>query len=101
MHADLVPLYRLAKKQRRSHLVMLPKYAAKKWHQFFRRLGLRHISFHCTRVTVVTRLARNGFTMAQAKAYVGHASDTIHAIYQRLAPADVRHLGKALSSPTV
>ena len=24
------------------------------------RLGLRHISFHCTRVTVVTRLARNG-----------------------------------------
>src|SRR5437868_10637315 len=48
----------------------LPKYAAKKWHQFFKRIGLPHLSFHCTRVTVVTRLARKGFTMTQTKAYV-------------------------------
>jgi integrase len=100
LHADLLPIYRRAKKRRRAHLVMLPKYAAKKWHQFLRRIDLRHLSFHCTRVTVVTRLARDGFTMSQAKAYVGHASDTVHAIYQRLAPADVRHLGAALSTRT-
>ena len=98
LHHDLLQLVRRAKKERRSHLVRLPKYAAKKWHQFFRRLGLRHLSFHATRVTVVTRLARKGFSMAQTKAYVGHASDTVHAIYQRLSPVDVRHLGAALSS---
>jgi integrase len=98
LHKDLLPVIRRAKKQRRSHLVSLPKYAPKKWHQFLRRLGFRHLSFHATRVTVVTRLARKGYSMAQTKAYVGHASDTVHAIYQRLAPVDVRHLGAVLST---
>jgi integrase len=100
LHADLVPLVRRAQKQNRHQLVDLPKHAPKKWHQFLRRIGFPHLSFHCTRVTVVTRIARNGHSMAQAKAYVGHASDTVHAIYQRLTPADVRHLGAVLSSPT-
>jgi integrase len=101
LHDDLVPLVRLAHKEKRHQLVELPKHAAKKWHQFLRRIGLPHLSFHCTRVTVVTRIARDGHSMAKAKAYVGHASDTVHAIYQRLTPADVRPLGAALSSPTV
>jgi integrase len=100
LHDDLLPLLRVARRRKRATLVELPKYPAKKWHQFFKRIGLPHLSFHCTRVTVVTRLARKGHTMTQTKAYVGHASDTVHAIYQRLAPADVRHLGEALSSPT-
>ncbi len=98
LHDDLVPLVRNAHKQKRRHLVDLPKHAAKKWHQFLRRIGLPHLSFHCTRVTVVTRIARRGYSMAQAKAYVGHASDTVHAIYQRLTPPDVRHLGAALAA---
>lgn len=99
LHSDLLPLVRRAKRERRSRLVDLPNYAAKKWHQFFKKIGLRHLSFHSTRVTVVTRLARRGHAISLTKAYVGHASDTVHAIYQRLAPADVRHLGEALSSP--
>jgi len=98
LHKEVVPLVILSQKQKRQRLVELPKHAPKKWHQFFRRIGLPHLSFHCTRVTVVTRIARDGYSMAQAKAYVGHASDTVHAIYQRLTPADVRHLGAALSS---
>lgn len=101
LHDDLVPLMIAAQKNKRDRLVDLPKHAAKKWHQFFRRIGLPHLSFHCTRVTVVTRLARQGHAIAQTKAYVGHASDTVHAIYQRLTPADVRHLGAVLSSPAV
>jgi integrase len=99
LHDDLVPLVKLARKHNRHQLVELPKYAPKKWHQFFRRLSLPHLSFHCTRVTVVTRLARAGHSIALTKAYVGHRSDTVHAIYQRLNAADVRHLGAALSSP--
>ena len=73
---------------------------AKKWRQFFRRIGLPHLSFHCTRVTVATKFARSGVPISQAKAYIGHASDTVHAIYQRLTPADVAHLGAVLSNPT-
>jgi integrase len=100
IHDDLLPLIKKATAQKRKTLVLVPKYAPKKWHQFFKRIGLGHLSFHCTRVTVVTRLARAGHTLTQTKAYVGHASDTVHAIYQRLAPVDVRHLGAALSNPS-
>ena len=98
LHLDLMPLVKAARKVRRKTLVALPKYAPKKWHQFFRRIGLGHLSFHCTRVTVVTKLARSGAPIYQTKAYVGHASDTVHGIYQRLNSADVRHLGEVLSN---
>jgi integrase len=98
LHADLRSLVEVAHTENRQTLVNLPQYAAKKWHQFFRRLGLGHLSFHSTRVTVVTRLARAGHPIYQTKAYVGHASDTVHAIYQRLTPMDVRHLCADLSS---
>jgi integrase len=100
IHKDILPVVAEAKRAKRKHLVELPAYPAKKWHQFFRRIGMPHLSFHSTRVTVVTRLARAGHPIYKTKAYVGHASDTVHAIYQRLAPIDVRDLGEALSSPT-
>ena len=100
LHPDLIPLIDRARSEGRSTLVDLPEYAAKKWHQFFKRIGLPHLSFHCTRVTVVTKLARSGAPIYKTKAYVGHASDTVHAIYQRLMPVDVSDLGAALSNPT-
>jgi integrase len=100
IHDDLLPLARKAVREKRERLVELPQYPAKRWHTFFKKLGLPHLSFHSTRVTVVTRLARSGAPIYQTKAYVGHASDTVHAIYQRLAPVDVRHLGAALSNPS-
>lgn len=98
LHADLRPLVRRASKERRPTLVALPKYAAKGWFRFFRQIGYAHLCFHSTRVTVVTRLARAHHPIYETKAYVGHASDTVHAIYQRLSPPDVRHLGAALTA---
>ncbi|MDR3401744.1 MAG: site-specific integrase [Chthoniobacter sp.] len=100
LHPDLLPLVERAMKAKRKTLADLPPYAPKKWHQFFRRIGLPHLSFHCTRVTVITKLARSGVPISQAMAYVGHASNTVHRIYQRLMPADVAHLGAVLSNPT-
>jgi hypothetical protein len=35
-----MPLVRQVQKQKRHQLVDLPKHAPKKWHQFFRRIGL-------------------------------------------------------------
>jgi integrase len=100
IHPDLIPLVREARKAERKTLVELPEYPAKKWHQFFKRIGLPHISFHCTRVTVVTKLARSGAPIYKTKAYVGHASDTVHGVYQRLTPVDVSDLASVLSNPT-
>lgn len=96
IHEDLEPLVKKAFAEKRRTLVALPKYAAKKWHQFFKRIGMPHLSFHCTRVTVITKIHRSGATMAEAMAYVGHANHAVHVLYQRLTPADVKHLGKAL-----
>lgn len=98
LHADLRQLVRRAIKQKRTTLVLLPKYAAKAWFRFFRQIKLKHLCFHSTRVTVVTRLARARHPIYATKAYVGHASDTVHAIYQRLSPPDVRHLGADLAA---
>lgn len=98
LHADLRALVKRAIKQKRPTLVLLPKYAAKAWFRFFRQIKLGHLCFHSTRVTVVTRLARAHHPIYETKAYVGHASDTVHAIYQRITPPDVRHLGEALAA---
>lgn len=68
-----------------------------RWTTFFQKHGLGHLCFHCTRVTVITRMARAGVPISQAMAYVGHASSTIHKIYQRLRPGDVGPAVKALT----
>ena len=62
---------------------------ARNWHRFFRRIGLPHLSFHCTRVTVITRLARAGVPEQQAMRFIGHATLEVHRIYQKLKPGDL------------
>ena len=74
----------------------LPVMAAKEWHTLFREIGLPHLCFHCTRVTVITRMAREGVPIAQAMRFVGHASEAIHRIYQRLAAPDCGWAIKAI-----
>lgn len=76
-------------------LCVLPQMPAKAWHTFFREIGLGHLCFHSTRVTVVTQLARAGVPQGVAQSYVGHASETVHRIYQRLT---VQDLGAAVSA---
>ena len=85
---------------------VLPIMAAKEWHFFFRDIGLPHLSFHCTRVTVITKMARAGVPIQQAMAFVGHASEAIHRIYQKLKAADTGNAVAAItpgtqSAPTV
>jgi hypothetical protein len=98
LHPKLVPLLTKLKSRGLKQTCTLPQMAAKDWHWFFhgrdepghhRPAFLPHLCFHCTRVTVITKMARAGVPMAQAMAYVGHANSLIHRIYQRLLPADV------------
>ena len=98
LHPDLIPLVEKARKTKRKTLVELPQYAGKVWWHFFRQIDLSHLCFHCTRVTVITKLARTNAPESHTMAYVGHANETVHAIYRRLKAADVAHLAGALSS---
>jgi integrase len=88
LHDSLVPLLR-SRFAKHEWSLEFPPMPSKKWHDFFKRVGLSHLCFHCTRVTVVTRMARAGVPIQQAMAYVGHANELIHSIYRRLKPADL------------
>jgi hypothetical protein len=79
-------------------LVTLPALPAKEWWQFFRDIGMPHLCFHCTRVTVISQLARRGVPIQIAMGFIGHADETVHKIYQRLGPRDYAPALAAISS---
>ncbi|HEY3897388.1 MAG TPA: tyrosine-type recombinase/integrase [Chthoniobacter sp.] len=95
LHPAVRRLVEVALAEGRTVLFEFPKAPAKVWWKFFRRLKL-DLSFHSTRVSVVTRIVRQGFAKSQTMTYVGHASQTVHDVYTRLGAADVAHLAGAL-----
>ncbi len=92
IHSKLLPLLKKLKKEKRHVTCELPKMASKQWWQFFRKIGLHQkgVCFHCTRVTVITRLIREGWSEAAVMNVVHHASTEVHRIYQRLGVEDSR-----------
>lgn len=93
LHKDLLPLVERRRKEKADHLVDLPGNASKLWIQWLGNRGHGDLSFHCLRVTVVTRFARAGVAEAKAMEYVGHCSALVHGIYRKLRPGDVADLG--------
>jgi integrase len=77
-----------------------PKMSSVHWFKFLNEIGLGHLCFHCTRVTVITRLARAGVPIQQAMRFVGHSSEQVHAIYQKLKSDDLSACTSALASLT-
>jgi integrase len=103
LHPALMPLIQQLKAANAVRTCVLPKMATRDWHLFFKgraernRQGLfPHLTFHSTRVTVITRMARNGVPIQQAMAYVGHADEAVHRIYQRLQADDLTRCTEAL-----
>lgn len=74
----------------RKQTLTMPFQPARQFQHFFRRAGMSHLTFHCLRVTFVTRLARAGEPLSSAMRRVNHASTLIHAVYQRLTVEDLR-----------
>jgi len=96
LHPGIVGLLRTRFANNEWSLEWGVKNTALAWHNFFIEVKLPNLCFHCTRVTVVTKMARAGVPIQQAMAYVGHASSLIHKIYQRLKPADLSAATSAL-----
>ena len=98
----LLPLIQRLRAEGRRTTLDMPERPSKEWRSFFRSIGLPHLSFHCTRVSVVTRLARAGVPERHAMRYVGHSATTVHRIYSRLSVGDMKVCVQALeSNPTV
>ncbi|MGA2177444.1 MAG: hypothetical protein ABSH38_20925 [Verrucomicrobiota bacterium] len=76
---------------------------SKMWWRFFKQndeLNLPHLTFHCTRVTFITRGAKQSVPQSQMMKLVNHASEEIHRVYQRLVVAGVRKELNAIKFPT-
>ena len=103
LHPELVPLIRQLREAGVKRTCTLPTMASKEWHWFFKGRPERnwkavcpHVCFHCTRVTVITRMARDDVPIQKAMAFVGHADETVHRIYQRLQADDLTRCTDAL-----
>jgi hypothetical protein len=97
LHPRLLPFIEGLRSNSRKVTCAIPMLASKHWRDFFDGIGCPHLCFHCTRVSVVTRLARKGVPISQAMSYVGHASRLIHRIYTRLQPGDLSSCVEALT----
>lgn len=69
-----------------------------RWTKFFRKIGMRHLCFHCTRVAFITRGAMRGVPEAAMRQMTNHASSEIHRIYQRWQPSRFREFAAQLSA---
>jgi len=99
MPLPLLPLFERLIKARRTVTCELPFQPSRQWQHFFRRFGLSHLCFHCTRVTFITSLARREVPLSAAMRMVNHSSMLIHRVYQRLAVDDLRAWATGLSLP--
>lgn len=104
LHDGLRPLIARLRAANAPRTCIHPPMAGKIWHWLFKGRPERNqkgvaprLCFHCTRVTVITRMARAGVPIQQAMAYVGHADEEIHRIYQRLQAPDLSRVQAALS----
>lgn len=104
LHPQLKPYLQNMLKSGRTFTCKFPKMgvapagaSAKFFRHFFDCLDMPHISFHCTRVTVITKLIRAGQPIAQVMAFIGHADEEVNRIYRKLKPRDLGAVTAALS----
>lgn len=82
----LVTMFQQMKADGRKRTFDMPTgiWPSKAFWSFFRKIGLSHICFHSTRVSFVTRCQERGISRENCMRLVGHASETVHAVYGRL-----------------
>lgn len=86
-------------KAKRKFTLEFPFQPSRRWQQFFIKMKMPHLCFHCLRVTFVNRLRRAGVPREAAMRLVNHASELIHQIYQRETVQDVAKWRDVLSFP--
>lgn len=96
IHPGLRPLLERLRAEGKTTTCTLPRFASRNFGRVMKAIGLPH-TMHCTRVTGITRFAREGIPIQQAMQYVHHGSWAVHKIYQRLKPADAQGCHAVLS----
>jgi integrase len=99
MPSSLRPLFERIRKQKREFTVAFPFQPSRRWQQFFIKIKMPHLCFHCLRVTYVNRLRRAGVPREAAMRLVNHSSELVHQVYQRERVEDVAQWRDAVQFP--
>ena len=99
MPTALRPLLENPAKTNRKFTVGFQFQPSRRSQQFFIKVKLPHLCFHCLRLTYVNRLRRVGVPREVAMRLVNHASDPVHQIYQREKVEDVVKWRDAVTFP--
>lgn len=99
MPSALKPVFERLMSERRQYTVEFPFQPSRRWQQFFLKIKMPHLCFHCLRVTYVNRLRRAGVPREAAMRLVNHASELVHRIYQREKVEDVARYRDAVQFP--
>lgn len=99
MPSALKPVLESLKAGRQRYTVEFPFQPSRRWQQFFIKMKMPHLCFHCLRVTYVNRLRRAGVPREAAMRLVNHASELVHQIYQREKVEDVAQWRDAVHFP--
>jgi len=70
-----------------------------RWSKFFKKIGLRHLCFHCTRVTYISVGERAGTPEKVMCEQVNHADKEIHRVYSRRPTEERRRYANAIPLP--
>jgi integrase len=89
MPEALRPLLQELAEQKRKFTLDFPFQPSRRWQQFFIKMEMPHLCFHCLRVTFVNRLRRAGVPREVAMRLVNHSSEIVHEIYQRETVSDL------------
>ncbi len=87
------------RRSKTKHTLEFPFQPSRRWQQFFIKLKLPHLCFHCLRVTYVNRLRRAGVPREAAMRLVNHSSELVHQVYQREKVEDVMKWADAVQFP--
>jgi integrase len=79
----LTDLKKINQKANREWIFDFPFQPSRRWQQFFQKMKMPHLTFHCTRVTFITRMHRAGIPEEIVRRLVNHANELVHRIYVR------------------
>ncbi len=92
----LIPMLRDMERRKMSHTIdKFPFQPSRRWQQFFQKLGIEGVCFHCLRVTKITRMRREGVPREVAMRLVNHSSELVHLLYDRHRVQDLAEYANA------
>jgi integrase len=80
----LIELFADMRRRGLTHTIAgFPFGPSRRWQQFFQKMGIEGVCFHCLRVTRITQMRREGVPREVAMRLVNHSSELVHLLYDR------------------